>query len=227
MPLGQKIRALRRGRRITLKALARDLGVHFTTVSAWERGRTEPDLEALTRLAALLGVRLAELLGVEDPGRRPVLSLPVWDRARWDDFCVRTEALQIASALLRARGAQPVEGGLDEVLLHGRPSAADLLRIGSGYEVLTQDAPKAAEGPTAPFDPQEVARRLRALPPGVAARVGELLLEWLDLFAAPRARRDEYEGAAGEGSPPSGRMGEGAVAGRRRRGLPLRPPHSE
>jgi transcriptional regulator with XRE-family HTH domain len=56
------LRRLRRQAGLSLKDVAALLDVHFTTVSSWERGRSEPPLERLRTLARLYGVDMAALL---------------------------------------------------------------------------------------------------------------------------------------------------------------------
>lgn len=199
--LGNRLRRLRRERRITLQALARDLGVHFTTVSAWERGRSEPDLEALGRLAGRLDVTLAALLGGPEAAR-PRLRLEVWSRGRWDDFAARTEAAQLAAALLRQGAGGAPQPRLLETLLHGRPAVADLLQLGSRYDVEAIEKPSTGGRGHASPDGDSLERRLRALPDPLRPVVEGLLGEWLDLFSAPEEPR-EARGANGRREPPA------------------------
>ncbi len=201
--LGSRLRQLRRERRITLQSLARDLGVHFTTVSAWERGRSHPDLGSLRRLAGHFGVGLAELLG-EEGAQRPSLRLEVWGRARWEEFMSRTATAQVLAALWKVEGGEPRDPGVRDALRSGLLSSADLLRLGSLYEVERID--KGANGASrpCPVEPGGAERRLRSLPPALRALVENQMAEWLDLFASlpgPRGAADK---------PPR----------RRRRGLP-------
>jgi transcriptional regulator with XRE-family HTH domain len=59
--IGQRVADLRRaagrrrGERLTQRELADTLGVHQTTVAAWEIGRQRPEGENLVRLAEVLG----------------------------------------------------------------------------------------------------------------------------------------------------------------------------
>ena len=71
------LRRHRREVRLSLKDVARRLGVHFTTVSSWERGRSEPGFQVLRELADLYGVPLVDLLGTgrESPPERPFQAL--------------------------------------------------------------------------------------------------------------------------------------------------------
>jgi transcriptional regulator with XRE-family HTH domain len=61
--LGMKVKTLRRARKLTQAALAKKLGVHRVYVAQIE-GRTKlPSLAVLQRLAKVLRVTLAELVG--------------------------------------------------------------------------------------------------------------------------------------------------------------------
>ncbi|MFQ5768053.1 MAG: helix-turn-helix domain-containing protein [Acidobacteriota bacterium] len=62
-PAAQILRRLRRQSGYSLQEVGHRLGVHFTTVSSWERGRSEPPLKTLEVLARLYGVPLSDLLG--------------------------------------------------------------------------------------------------------------------------------------------------------------------
>jgi transcriptional regulator with XRE-family HTH domain len=68
MSLGQHIRSLREGAGLSRAELARRAGIPASTLRGWEGDRGFPNLPALLRRAAALGVpveRFAE--GVEDP----------------------------------------------------------------------------------------------------------------------------------------------------------------
>ena len=205
--LGQKLKALRRAQRVTLQALARDLGVHFTTVSAWERGRSQPDLQVLQRLATRLGGSLADLVGAGEPVR-PHLRLTSWGQTRWEGFVSRTEALQLAAALLRR--SDPLSSteahNVQEALAGERPSVTELLHLGSRYDV------QAVEAPAGPvrrdrLAPGRLMERLNGMPEELRAAAADLLLEWLDLIDAPAPDT----GTAGPGAQPE-------KSSRRRRG---------
>ena len=58
----EKIRALRETKGLSQAELAEALGLDQTTVSAWERGISEPTLFNLRRLAAVLGVEPGDLI---------------------------------------------------------------------------------------------------------------------------------------------------------------------
>lgn len=59
--LGERLRALREGRRLTQQSAGEHLGVDRVTVSNWERGATIPEPAVLERIAAFYGVPAADL----------------------------------------------------------------------------------------------------------------------------------------------------------------------
>ena len=52
---GRRIRQARRAADLLQTELAVRVGVHEVTVSNWERGEREPDLETIARIAAVVG----------------------------------------------------------------------------------------------------------------------------------------------------------------------------
>ncbi len=65
--LGKNIAALRAARGLTQAELADRLHFTYQTVSNWERGISQPDLDTLSRLASYFGVTTDELLGITAP----------------------------------------------------------------------------------------------------------------------------------------------------------------
>jgi transcriptional regulator with XRE-family HTH domain len=69
--LGRRLRALRRGRGLTLDGLARRSGVSRAMISKLERGEKNPTLVVAAKVADGLGVSLSQVVGVEE--RREVV----------------------------------------------------------------------------------------------------------------------------------------------------------
>lgn len=61
---GERLKACRMPTGLSQEELAHRAGIHRTEVSLLERGRREPRLGTVVKLAAVLGVTLGELLGV-------------------------------------------------------------------------------------------------------------------------------------------------------------------
>ena len=62
----KRIKELRIENHFTQKQLAERLNTTNSAVCDWEKGRTEPDLQMLTDIAALFDVSVDYLLGLED-----------------------------------------------------------------------------------------------------------------------------------------------------------------
>ena len=62
MTFGEKITLLRTRKKLSKKALAEAAGLHWVSISKYERNETEPYADALKRLASTLGVSADYLL---------------------------------------------------------------------------------------------------------------------------------------------------------------------
>ena len=60
--LGEKIRKLRKGRKISQEELAEKLGVSRQSVSLWENGQTQPTIENIIAIAEVFGVATDDIL---------------------------------------------------------------------------------------------------------------------------------------------------------------------
>ena len=63
--IGQKIRNLRKEKKMSQSELAKMLAVSQTTVTAWETGKAEPSSSAITNLAAFFNVSTDYLLDIK------------------------------------------------------------------------------------------------------------------------------------------------------------------
>ncbi len=70
LPIGERIRSLRRDRNETQEELSLVLGVSYQAVSRWENGDAYPDIELLPKLAAHYEVTTDELLGADEETRK-------------------------------------------------------------------------------------------------------------------------------------------------------------
>lgn len=60
--IGDKIKLLRRKRKLTQSQLANELNVTAQAVSKWEKGLSYPDIETLIKISELFGVTTDYLL---------------------------------------------------------------------------------------------------------------------------------------------------------------------
>jgi len=65
---GQNVRRVRQEKGLTLEALADEVGLAYTYVGQIERGRRNPTLDVVERLALVLGVDALELLSAPSDG---------------------------------------------------------------------------------------------------------------------------------------------------------------
>ena len=71
MSIGRNLRECRAAARLSQEQAAEKLGVTRQTISGYEIGRTQPDIDTLTRLAALYGVTPERIIyGDPEPDRR-------------------------------------------------------------------------------------------------------------------------------------------------------------
>jgi ABC-type transport system substrate-binding protein/plasmid maintenance system antidote protein VapI len=81
--LGKNLRELRQARDLKQEDVASALGVPSPTYSSWERGRTEPSVEGILRLARYFDVSLDRLLRSEPHVLRIGSSYPIGPDARF------------------------------------------------------------------------------------------------------------------------------------------------
>ena len=99
-PLGEKLRAARHRRGLSLRDASRQAGVSVSHLSAIECGTRNASLAGLQRLAVALGIQVSDLFGDEQrPQRRLVRAgqRPVLDTG---DRRVRIESLSVGAQLL-------------------------------------------------------------------------------------------------------------------------------
>lgn len=72
--VGQKLRQLRRAKKMSIYDVERATGLHFSTISRYERNERQPSLDTLRELAEIYGASLAEL--VSDEKREMTRQLP-------------------------------------------------------------------------------------------------------------------------------------------------------
>jgi transcriptional regulator with XRE-family HTH domain len=130
LEVGQRIRALRRMRRLSLETIAgrTDLSIGF--ISQIERGLSSPSLRVLATLADVLGVGMAALFGTEDKDRKGD-AVVTRERERPELKIWRSG---ISKQLLSPAGS---EGRLNLFVVRMQPSAS------TGDELYTHDGEEA------------------------------------------------------------------------------------
>ena len=65
MEIREKIKAFRKSKGLTQEALAQKCGLATITIRQYELGKREPSIAQLTKIAAALGIRIEDLVGLE------------------------------------------------------------------------------------------------------------------------------------------------------------------
>ncbi len=63
---GKRLKDLRIERKLSQRAIGKEFGVCNQTVSFWESGSREPDLDTLRKIAIFFDVSIDYLLGLQD-----------------------------------------------------------------------------------------------------------------------------------------------------------------
>ena len=58
------LKEMRKAANLTLQAAAEKIGVSYSSISLWERGKVNPRMSRLERIAAAYGCTVADLLGI-------------------------------------------------------------------------------------------------------------------------------------------------------------------
>ena len=172
----ETLRHLRLQAGFSLKEASSRLGVHFTTISAWERGRSEPSLAGLQDLARLYGTDVDGLIhgGAATGGAdafRPISS------SSWQDLLHGLEQLRLGICLGRAlatpEGAARLAAatGMKAARLEEIAASRTEMRPGETAALVRE---LGAAGTADLFSP-DAAETPAALPPATAAAVTELL----------------------------------------------------
>lgn len=82
--LGRKLRQLRQSKNMSIYDVERATGLHFSTISRYERNERQPSLDTLRELAEVYGASLADLIA--DEKREMTRQLP-------DDLAVKARLL--------------------------------------------------------------------------------------------------------------------------------------
>jgi transcriptional regulator with XRE-family HTH domain len=202
--IGARLKSLRSASGRSLEDLARELGVHFSTVSSWERGRSRPNYRTLSRLAAIYQVSpeyLLEEFGAGTPGR--LVPGPgaarfrrIPERSREDLIggleevrflvMVRTILRERNLRLNRLAEATGISLGRLEAVVEGtaRPTVSEVLHLADALGIRMEervDTGRREEEPPPPTDPAVLLERLRPLEEPVRRRLVRLLGEALRL----------------------------------------------
>ncbi|MDR2432080.1 MAG: XRE family transcriptional regulator [Candidatus Margulisbacteria bacterium] len=125
MSLGEIIRATRKEKSITLRKLAKDIGVSPSFISQVEQNKAAPSVDSLTRIARVLGVNTSYLLDETDA---PFSAAPL--KNRFDPAKLRKVTVK------RLAPPDSADNNLEPALLVLEPDAGSDDMSGKGEEFL-------------------------------------------------------------------------------------------
>lgn len=141
--IGRRIREVRLARHMTQTELARLLDVAKQTVSNWESGAAPPMLISLIRLAAVLNVNIAYVIGVTD-----LVIMPPEKSKEASNQLVPLYTIDIAGGVLMQTEIEPsTDRYVAPVAFHPRDAIA-FTNVGKAM------APRFQEGDTVTISPQ-------------------------------------------------------------------------
>ena len=157
--IGARVRALREAGGLSLRDLAERSGVSAPMLSQVERGETSPTLTVAARIAAGLGLRLSQLLRLDEQGAVTVVRAAErqrgGNRRRGHSFEVLTSAQpgQRSELSLHTLGPGGSTGGPDDPPIH-EPGSRETALVQTGRVVLVCDGRRhdLAEGDCVTFD---------------------------------------------------------------------------
>ncbi|WP_348629341.1 cupin domain-containing protein [Methylobacterium sp. 17Sr1-1] len=148
LAVGQRLRALRQARGLSLKAVAVSTGLSIGYLSQVERGLSSPSLRALTQVADLLGVGIGALFGGPDGAAADGIVTRAGERAAltlWRAGITKQLLTQGDGRLsLFLMQLAPAAGTGDEALVHDGEEAGLVME---GALVLTVEETTAELGP--------------------------------------------------------------------------------
>lgn len=100
MSMQERLKSLRKEIGLTQAEMAKKVGVTSSAYGFWERGRNEPDLKMIAKLAEIFDVSTDYLLGRTSDRHRPYYELTAKDHKEIDNYIDNIETDLSAGLLL-------------------------------------------------------------------------------------------------------------------------------
>lgn len=154
LDLGRKVRELREGRGLSLKALAAKADVSESFVSQVERGVANPSVASLRRLAQALDASVGSLFQGPKTGGRVVRSSErgrlVHPNRKWEDFLITPRDARRLQVILSV--IEPGEGSGEEAYSHDSDEECVVVLKGNLEFRVGEDEYLLAEGDSLLFE---------------------------------------------------------------------------
>ncbi len=129
MNLGQQIRTIRESRKISLRKLAKEVGVSPSFISQVEQSKAQPSVDSLKKIAEVLGVNCSFLIGEEESS---AVSAPViLSKNKFDEK-------KLHNIVLKKLVPENIENNMEPTFLNLAPGATTIeeLSAETGEEFL-------------------------------------------------------------------------------------------
>lgn len=127
--LADRLRIVREEKGLSLRALAKELNIHFSTLGSYEQGRRKPDVDTLRTIAEYFSVSTDYLLGVVDDPKIKLggeVSLKLPSRPR--------KAIPLLGRVSAGNGVPAEDDVIGEVIVDEN-EAVDFALIVQGYSM--------------------------------------------------------------------------------------------
>lgn len=130
MSFGEKMRAIREGKGIGLRKLAKELGVSPSFVSQIEKNKAQPSIDTLKRITASLDISISDL--IDDPH-----ALEATNVSRPTQIKNRFSADKLTNVLLKKMVPENIDNNMEPTLLIVQPNGhSETLANANGEEFL-------------------------------------------------------------------------------------------
>lgn len=116
MKLGQKIRITRESKGISLRKLAKEIGVSPSFISQVEQSKAQPSIISLAKIAEVLGVNSSYLMGEESEVYSPVETVAVGKN--------RFDPANLHNVIIKRLVPENIDNSLEPTLLSLAPGAS-------------------------------------------------------------------------------------------------------
>lgn len=127
--LADRLKTVREAKKLSLRALAKELNIHFSTLGSYEQGRRKPDVDTLRTIAEYFSVSTDYLLGVVDDPKIKLggeVSLKLPSRPR--------KAIPLLGRVSAGNGVPAEDDVIGEVIVDEN-EAVDFALIVQGYSM--------------------------------------------------------------------------------------------
>ena len=102
MGIGQRLKELRKEKKLTLKQVGDKVGVTATTISCYESETRKPSHEMIAKLSKVYGTTTSNIIGVKDEHTN-IKAILNSDNLHWDGVPLREDEINLLKQFLELR----------------------------------------------------------------------------------------------------------------------------